>query len=272
VCHWFSPKPFFEMMRGMRKTTKKLESADELAGLGELNPEDREAVTNMIRDFWDASVVVTAPKKKAPAKKRQAEDGGDEEEKPDVKPKKPKAPPKPKNEPHPTEVVECALVAMKSMANELIAKARADGIKIPTDDAVARPAVGAILIQVQREGVGLGSFADGFVDLGLCLDALEKQHGTTKHDVPVDCAVEGNRALAMCFKEFSGYEFKAGDKFKGASSNKVFKAFCACDFLITSGKQVRGHRPHNNTFLSILFSRLKSSFSLRAPPHLLSCV
>ena len=53
---------------------------------------------------------------------------------------------------------------------------------------------------VHVKGVGLGSFADGFVDLGLCLNALEKQHGTTKHDVPVDCAVEGNRALAMCFK------------------------------------------------------------------------
>ena len=38
------------------------------------------------------------------------------------------------------------------------------------------------------------------LDLGVCLDLLEKQYGTTKYDVKVECAVEGNRDLAMAFK------------------------------------------------------------------------
>lgn len=63
----------------------------------------------------------------------------------------------------------------------------------------------------------------------------------------------------------STYEFKAGDRFKGASSVKCFKALCACEFLVTSGKQVMQEDKIAPSFSA---AAVASSRCLRAIPKL----
>ena len=50
------------------------------------------------------------------------------------------------------------------------------------------------------------------VDLGACLDTLEGNHGTTKGAKAVEVACEGNRALALVFKELAEFSFKVRNK------------------------------------------------------------
>ncbi len=41
MCQWFLPGPFFDMMRAMRKDSKKVENVDDFMGFDSLNPEDQ---------------------------------------------------------------------------------------------------------------------------------------------------------------------------------------------------------------------------------------
>jgi len=61
------------------------------------------------------------------------------------------------------------------------------------------------------------------VDLGACLDALEKQYKTSKGAAPVTVAVEANRPLVMAFKvkaSFGGWELFVREKMKLARKKK----------------------------------------------------
>lgn len=64
--------------------------------------------------------------------------------------------------------------------------------------------------------------------------AAEKLWGVKK---AVDCAAEGNGALASAFAELAEFEFKKGERMKGAAYKKVAKALAETTDEITSGKQ-----------------------------------
>lgn len=98
MCIWFLPGPFFEMMRSMRKTSKKVETTDDLEGFTELEPEDQKEIEDKIRTFWDTTVTVTkAPPKKRVKKDPAAAEEGGEESSPQKKVKQAPAPKKAKS-------------------------------------------------------------------------------------------------------------------------------------------------------------------------------
>jgi hypothetical protein len=229
---WFLPEGFFEMMRKMRKDTPKVNTIEDLAGYTELTEEDQDDLRARIQSFWETTVTVTAPKKKAAPKKR-ASDGDDDEDVKVSPPKKKKpahAPPKTKNEPHDSDIVPCSSGDLKSLAGTLLVSARQDGIKMPTDDVVGRQAAGTALVQTwDRE--------NNTVDLGVCLDTLEKTHGTTRGAKVIYVVCEENRALAMAFQELAGFYFKAKNQMKGIALMKVFRTISNYDAPLTNGKQ-----------------------------------
>lgn len=228
MVQWFLPGPFFEMMRAARKTTKKLESVDELVGFDSLDDDSQSTLRQQVADFWDATVTVT----KAPAKKRPKKDEADEEEA-EAKPKKPKATPKKKKEPRPSVVVPCETpAAVKGLVPTLLEKCALpeNRIDVPTDEAEARQSVGAVLIaQWDRDA--------STVDLGKCLDELDKKHGNSKWQDDLVVNNAANRALAIAFKELASFAFKSGDTFKGTSNTKVHKALCEAEEVIDSAKK-----------------------------------
>mmetsp|Transcript_14346 Transcript_14346/g.17063 ORF Transcript_14346/g.17063 Transcript_14346/m.17063 type:complete len:310 (-) Transcript_14346:104-1033(-) len=229
MASWFLPGPFFEMMRKMRKDSKKVETIEDLDGYTELKEEDQNELTARILSFWDTTVTVT--KKKPTPKKRVIKDEDEE----DVKvspPKKAKAVPKKvnKNDPHASDVVPCSNSDLKGLAASLLVKARQDGIKMPTDDVIGRQAAGTALVQAWDRG-------NGTVDLGTCMDTLEGTHGTTRGAKVIYVVCEENRPLALAFKELSDFQFKSKNAMKGIALNKVFRAISNLEVPLKNGKQ-----------------------------------
>lgn len=132
-------------------------------------------------------------------------------------------------EPHPSEVVPFDKSTMKELAVSLVAKAREDQIKMPTDESEARQRAGAVIVSNVNQ-------AEKTVDLGACLDELQKTLGTKKNQKTAECAVEANRPLMEAFAELSGFEFKASNTMKGIAYRKVSTALATCGAVITDGK------------------------------------
>eukprot|EP01132_Coremiostelium_polycephalum_P010068 gene10068-12343_t len=61
---WFHIKCFFEAQSRARKTTKKVESTDDLEGLDELGPNDQKLVENYIKEFKESLLKKSTKKKK----------------------------------------------------------------------------------------------------------------------------------------------------------------------------------------------------------------
>jgi len=219
MCGWHKLIPFFQMMKGMRKTSKFVESSDDLAGWDDVRPEDQALVAKMISDFHDPDVdwPPKAPKKeKAP--KREAE-GGDAKA-PTPKKAKPSLPPV---EPETRSGV--AMGDLRAIAEELAGRCKARGANVPELDA-ARQQLGPICRDLLTP--------DGTLDIAAAMAAAEKLWGVKK---AVDCAAEGNGALASAFAELAEFEFKKGERMKGAAYKKVAKALAETTDEIASGKQ-----------------------------------
>ena len=121
---------------------------------------------------------------------------------------------------------------MKEIASEVVKQAREDKIKMPTDESEARMRAGAALISNVNH-------AEGNVDLGICLDELEKQFGTTKNAKVLPCEVESNRPLMEAFAELSTFEFKASQSMKGIAYKKVATAIGNCSEVIVDGREAK---------------------------------
>lgn len=221
---WHLPVPFFQMMSRMRKSSKLVESSADLPGFDDLRHEDQERVLKMISDYHDPDVD-WPPKKPKAAPKRKAEDeaeaGGGEKAPTPKKAKKPSLPEVPE------ETREGVSMAdLRGLAEELVARCRVRGLNVPTEENAARQQLGPICKDLRTP--------EGTVDIKAALVAAEKLWGAVKS---VDCDVEANGKLAAAFAELADFEFKKGERMKGAAFKKVVKALSEVGEEITSGKQ-----------------------------------
>ena len=53
---WYLPIPFFQMMKRMRKGSQIVEGPADLAGFGELTPEDQQLVEKYLTDYHDEEI------------------------------------------------------------------------------------------------------------------------------------------------------------------------------------------------------------------------
>jgi hypothetical protein len=215
---WYLPIPFLQMMKRMRKGSAIVEGPQDLAGFGELTPEDQQLVEKYLTDYHDEEIdFPPKPAKKAPVKKKEPSSDGATQ----PSPKKAKKVSIPDETRDGVENID-----LRGIAEELSERLRGMGYNVPDADA-ARQQGGPIC----RE-----CLADGTLDIGAALRGMAAKWGLKE---TIECVVAENAALAGVFKELSTFEYKKGDNIKGTAYKKVSAALAAHTAQITSGKEAK---------------------------------
>eukprot|EP00471_Norrisiella_sphaerica_P002359 CAMPEP_0184478374 /NCGR_PEP_ID=MMETSP0113_2-20130426/421_1 /TAXON_ID=91329 /ORGANISM="Norrisiella sphaerica, Strain BC52" /LENGTH=275 /DNA_ID=CAMNT_0026856141 /DNA_START=248 /DNA_END=1075 /DNA_ORIENTATION=+ len=232
---WFKLEPFFEMQMRQRKTTKKVESTEDLDKFDELTEENQTRVNKALENYLTEREK-PKPKVKRAKRKTKNEDGKEKKS----TPKKKKA--KIENEGKPNVDLfagvnpECT---PKEAAKALLKVAEELKFNLPKDETDATIRCGQQLMGNKTDGKfdfmkALKSLANEMQ----CPEKVPGQKAKKKRPAPV-AAMEENQGLVECFWELGNFEFKnRGDKFKGINYHKVCRALAGLDFKVTSGAAI----------------------------------
>jgi len=214
----------------MRKKDAQLKAVEDLIGWDEINEEDQARVTQLLADFHDPDV--DYPPKEDKKRKKKDQDEEDAEAKNDAE-EKAEQPPAKKPTPRkalPEVEEETAEVdgkeAINALAVRLVARLRERGLAVADDDDAARKQIGGYVMTHKRGTT---------VDVAAVIRQADVDVGRRVHVDNVECP--DNQGLANAFKELANYEFKVGDKFKGAAYSKVSAKIAEQTAPVTSGKE-----------------------------------
>jgi len=241
---WYKLLPFFEMQQKQRKTTKKLESIDELEGFDSLPEENQNAVKTALEQFLAEKDKPKPKKRKAKKEDGDAKEGTKKQRTPKKAKKAKKAKPEPKEEVKDLFADVKPGASPKEAAQTILKVAKELGFSLPSDDKAALVRAGQMLMGNKS--------SDGNFDYNKALKALAEElnckdklpGGKPKKKRPgPEAKCKENQGLIDAFWELREFEFKKQDKFKAISYIKVAKALAEVDYKVDSGKEVSKKGP-----------------------------
>ncbi|GAB5354148.1 hypothetical protein AAMO2058_000095000 [Amorphochlora amoebiformis] len=234
---WYKVAPFFEMQLKQRKTTKKVESSDQLEGFDSLEEGDKKTVKEALKKFLEDKDKPKATKKRK--KTNEEKSGGERKKKTKKSPKKEGKTKGPKVENLFKGANPEALP--KEAAHTIAEVAKSLGFPLPEDETNAKIKIGQCL---------MGNKTDGKFDYAKALKALagelgcpEKIPGSKvkpkKKRTAPEAVIAENQKIVNQFWELGGFEFKEKqNKTKGLAYLKVARNVAKATFKVESGDQV----------------------------------